>query len=209
MKMKTFLVCTFALLIAGFHLFACFLEDPMSNTANPSVTITGGNGSSADVTVPGGNHSGTVIVNPGWQVDPDDPRDDYSYALTVDAAFPLTLNVSFSGFLDEAGEQVDEPITRMCLLYFSTAGRWTILTDIKNPPFTVVGDAENKRALFGRHTIPSSLGYSVGEGMPILLYFRTENYENFSLDTVLSTNHPKPIDNMVMCIVNSGNRTPM
>ena len=206
---KYMLACVAALFIAISSVFACFVEDPTSSTSNPSASIVGGNGSSSDVTIPGENHPGTVVENPGWQVDPDDPRDDYSYALTVDAAFPLTLNVSFSGFLDEAGEQVDEPITRMCLLYFSTAGRWTILTDIKNPSFTVVGDAENKRALFGRHTIPSSLGYSSGEGMPVLLYFRTQNYENFNLEEVLVADHPKPLDNTVICIVNSGNRVPM
>ena len=198
-----------ALFVAIGSVFACFVEDPTSSTSNPSVTITGGSGSSSDVTIPGGNHSGTVVVNPGWQIDPGDPRDEYSYALTVDTAFPLTLNVSFSGFLDDSDEQVEEPITRMCLLYFSTAGRWTILTDIRNPSFTVVGDAENKRALFGRHTIPSSLGYSVGEGMPVLLYFRTQNYENFNLEEVLASDHPKPVDNTVICIVNTGNRVPM
>ena len=122
---KYMLACVAALFIAISSVYACFVADPTSSTSNPSASIVGGNGSSSDVTIPGENHPGTVVENPGWQVDPDDPRDDYSYALTVDAAFPLTLNVSFSGFLDEAGEQVDEPITRMCLLYFSTAGRWT------------------------------------------------------------------------------------
>ena len=113
---KYMLACVAALFVAIGSVFACFVEDPTSSTSNPSASIVGGDGSSSDITIPGGNHSGEIIVNPGWQVDPDDPRDDFSYALTVDAAFPLTLNVSFSGFLDEAGEQVDEPITR---------NRWT------------------------------------------------------------------------------------
>ena len=55
----------------------------------------------------------------------------------------------------------------------------------------------------------SSIIAAVGEGMPVLLYFRTQNYENFNLEEVLVADHPKPLDNTVICIVNSGNRVPM
>ena len=44
--------------------------------------------------------------------------------------------------------------------------------------------------------------------MPVLLYFKSANYENFSLDEVLASNNPKPLNGAVICLVPSGNNTP-
>lgn len=210
---KTLGIALFSLFVLVGTCLACFDNDPGSNTGNPSVTISGGHGETVDITFPGIVLPDDIIIKPPitwppWMLPDDDPRKDYQYALRLKAAFPLTLNVSFSGFLDDEGEQVTEPITRMCLLYFSTAGKWTILKDIKNPQYTVIGDADNKRALFGRHTIASPLGYKTGESLPVLLYFRTVNYENFSLTSVLASDYSRPINNAVICIVPSGNAVP-
>lgn len=210
---KTLAIALVSLFVLVGTCLACFDNDPGSNTGNPSVTISGEHGETVDITFPGIVMPPDIIVNPPitWPTPvfpDDDPRKDYQYALRLKAAFPLTLNVSFSGFLDSEGEQVTEPITRMCLLYFSTAGKWTILKDIKNPQYTVIGDADNKRALFGRHTIASPLGYNTGESLPVLLYFRTASYENFSLTSVLASDYSKPINNAVICIVPSGNAVP-
>ena len=190
-----------ALFVMSGACWACFSSDPTSGTGNPATTIPGGGGSTTDVIIPG-----QIREDPfyGWDI----PDNGNEYALTISAAFPLTLNVSFSGFVDDSGNEVTEPISRMCVLYFSTSGKWIILKDIKNPAYTVIGTAENKRALFGKHTIPSALGYASGEAMPVLLYFKSENYENFSLDDVLASNNPKPLDNAVICLVPSGNSTP-
>ena len=184
---------------------ACFDEDPGSNTGNPSTTISGASGSTTDTTIGGSSWGSIPIEHPSW---PADPNENNEYALAVECSFPMTLNVSFSGFLDDGGEQVTEPITRMCLLYFSTAGKWIILKDIRNPQFTVVTDADGQRALFGKHTLTSSLGYTAGQTLPILLYFRTENYENFSLDDVLASSTPKPLNNTVIAIIPKNNATP-
>lgn len=190
-----------ALFVMSGTCWACFGSDPTSGTGNPATTITGGGGSATDVVIPG-----QIREDPfyGWDI----PDNGNEYALTISAAFPLTLNVSFSGFVDDSGNEVTEPITRMCVLYFSTSGKWIILKDIKNPAYTVIGTAENKRALFGKHTIPSALGYAGGEAMPVLLYFKSANYENFSLDEVLASNNPKPLNSSVICLVPSGNSTP-
>ena len=190
-----------ALYVMSGTCLACFGSDPTSGTGNPATTITGGGGSTTDVVIPG-----QIREDPfyGWDI----PDNGNEYALTISAAFPLTLNVSFSGFVDDSGNEVTEPITRMCVLYFSTSGKWIILKDIKNPAYTVIGTAENKRALFGKHTIPSALGYAGGEAMPVLLYFKSANYENFSLDEVLASNNPKPLNSSVICLVPSGNNTP-
>lgn len=190
-----------ALFVMSGTCWACFGSDPTSGTGNPATTITGGGGSITDVIIPG-----QIREDPfyGWDI----PDNGNEYALTISAAFPLTLNVSFSGFVDNSGNEVTEPITRMCVLYFSTGGKWIILKDIKNPAYTVIGTAENKRALFGKHTIPSALGYASGEAMPVLLYFKSANYENFSLDEVLASNNPKPLNSSVICLVPSGNNTP-
>ena len=210
---KTLGIALVSLFVLVGTCLACFDNDPGSNTGNPSVTISGEHGETVDITFPGIVLPDDIIIKPPitwppWMLPDDDPRKDYQYALRLKAAFPLTLNVSFSGFLDDEGEQVTEPITRMCLLYFSTAGKWTILKDIKNPQYTVIGDADNKRALFGRHTIASPLGYNTGESLPVLLYFRTASYENFSLTSVLASDYSKPINNAVICIVPSGNAVP-
>ena len=182
-----------ALFVMSGTCWACFGSDPTSGTGNPATTITGGGGSTTDVVIPG-----QIREDPfyGWDI----PDNGNEYALTISAAFPLTLNVSFSGFVDDSGNEVTEPITRMCVLYFSTSGKWIILKDIKNPAY--------KRALFGKHTIPSALGYASGEAMPVLLYFKSANYENFSLDEVLASNNPKPLNSSVICLVPSGNNTP-
>ena len=190
-----------ALFVMSGTCWACFGSDPTSGTGNPATTITGGGGSTTDVIIPG-----QIREDPfyGWDI----PDNGNEYALTISAAFPLTLNVSFSGFVDDSGNEVTEPITRMCVLLFSTSGKWIILKDIKTPAYTVIGTAENKRALFGKHTIPSALGYASGEAMPVLLYFKSANYENFSLDEVLASNNPKPLNSSVICLVPSGNSTP-
>ena len=190
-----------ALFVMSGTCWACFGSDPTSGTGNPATTITGGGGSTTDVIIPG-----QIREDPfyGWDI----PDNGNEYALTISAAFPLTLNVSFSGFVDDSGNEVTEPITRMCVIYFSTSGEWIILKDIKNPAYTVIGTAENKRALFGKHTIPSALGYASGEAMPVLLYFKSANYENFDLAEVLASNNPKPLNNAVICLVPSGNSTP-
>ena len=190
-----------ALFVMSGACWACFSSDPTSGTGNPATTIPGGGGSTKDVIIPG-----QIREDPfyGWDI----PDNGNEYALTISAAFPLTLNVSFSGFVDDSGNEVTEPISRMCVLYFSTSGKWIILKDIKNPAYTVIGTAENKRALFGKHTIPSALGYASGEAMPVLLYFKSANYENFSLDEVLASNNPKPLNSSVICLVPSGNSTP-
>lgn len=190
-----------ALFVMSGTCWACFGSDPTSGTGNPATAIIGGGGSIMEVVIPG-----QIREDPfyGWDI----PDNGNEYALTISAAFPLTLNVSFSGFVDDRGNEVTEPITRMCVLLFSTSGKWIILKDIKTPAYTVIGTAENKRALFGKHTIPSALGYASGEAMPVLLYFKSANYENFSLDEVLASNNPKPLNSSVICLVPSGNSTP-
>ena len=210
---KTLGIALFSLFVLVGTCFACFDNDPGSNTGNPSTTISSEHGATVDVWLPGVSLPDDVVIKPPitWptpELPDNDPRKDYQYALRLKAAFPLTLNVSFSGFLDSDGNEVTEPITRMCLLYFSTAGKWTILKDIKNPQYTVIGDAENRRALFGRHTIASPLGYNAGESLPVLLYFRTASYESFSLSSVLASDYSKPINNAVICIVPTGNAVP-
>ena len=210
---KTLGIALFSLFVLAGTCLACFDNDPGSNTGNPSTTISGDHGATVDVILPGASLPDDVSIKqpstwPTQEMPADDPRKDYQYALTLRAAFPLTLNVSFSGFLNADGNEVAEPVTRMCVLYFSTSGKWTILKDIKNPQYTVLGDAEKQRALFGKHTIASPLGYNAGESLPVMLYFRTANYESFNLTSVLASDYCKPINNAAICIVPSGNAVP-
>ena len=203
--LKMILATLVAVIVATATCFACFDSDPGSNTDNPTNTIPGDNGSDVDVTIGGGSAWSEIEVDhPGW----GDIQDEFEYAMKVECSFPVTLNLSFSGFLNSSGQPVKAPVTRMCLLYFSTAGKWIILKDIQNPKFAVVTDAEGQRALFGKHTLTSPLGYTAGQTLPIMLYFRSANYENFSLDEVLASSSPRPINHSVIAIIPKNNATP-
>lgn len=191
-------ILTVALLFVAAVVFACFDDDPFSNLNNVATTVVGGHGSATDVEFPGDQY-----------LHPLPPAESLnSYANVVETSFPLTLEVAFSGFVDEQGEQVTEPVTRMCVLYYSTAGKWTILHDIRNPKYTVIYPADERRALFGRYTIPSSLGFSPGQYISVMLYFATENYENFDLDTVLASSAKTPIPSTAIALVPTGNIKP-
>ena len=191
-------ILTVALLFVAAVVFACFDDDPFSNLNNVATTVVGGHGSATDVEFPGDQY-----------LHPLPPAESLnSYANVVETSFPLTLEVAFSGFVDEQGEQVTEPITRMCVLYYSTAGQWTILHDIRNPKYTVIYPADERRALFGRYTIQSSLGFSPGQYISVMLYFATANYENFDLDTVLASSAKTPIPSTAIALVPTGNIKP-
>ncbi len=203
--MKKCFIAAAALLLCAATVWACFNEDPASDLSKPEVTISGGDGSSSDITVEGGtmerDPSGLFPPSvPEYPDLPDLPPNEQSrgYAAMVITSFPLTLNVAFSGFLESNGTPCTGKITRLCLLYYSTAGRWTILRDIRNPQYEVVGSADRKRALFGKYTIPSAMGYAPGDVMPVLLYFEGHNHSSFHLPGLLRSTEKVPFDNMVL-----------
>lgn len=215
-KKIAFIVCGF--LLSASICFACFDDDPDSGLWDVPVVIEGEDGSTTDIDYVG---NVTVFEDPSSDPDPDPlpfpfpfPFPDVeetgnSYATIIQASFPITLQLSFSGFLSSSGTQVSEPITRMCILYFSRDKRWIIYKEIRNPQFEVISsNAEELRALFGKHTIPHSLGYSEGEALPILIYFESENHSSFNLNMVLGSKNPKPIDKQVIAIVVKNNKIP-
>ncbi len=188
--MKKFLTFALALLFAAaLAVYACFDSDPDSLLGNSTTTITGGNGSSIDVgyvELPGFNSGEWLEKFP--DVNEQNKLRHVKPVSAIETAFPFTLNLAFSGFLDEQGRQVDEAIGRMTLFYYSKSGGWMILRDIVSPQYEVVSDAEKTRALFGRQTIPSPLGYADGDYIPVVFYFETAsgNYASFDLDEMMS-----------------------
>ena len=185
---RIFFAALTALLCAGAAVFACFDSDPDSLLGNGTTTITGGGGSSLDI---------EYAIRPGF--DPDDwihqlpPVDDPNKLTRVQpvsaikTAFPFTLNLAFSGFIDEQGRQVTEKIGRLTLFYYSKSGEWMILKTIQNPEYEVVSSAGKSRALFGRYTIPSPMGYSAGDFIPVVFYFETASgrYRSFDLNEMM------------------------
>ena len=186
---KLFTFALAALFAAALAVYACFDTDPDSLLGNDTVTIFGSHGSSLDigfVVIPGFNPDDWV-----GQIPPVSEQNKLIHVKPVSAietAFPFTLNIAFSGFLDEQGRQVDEEIGRLTLYYYSKSGEWMVLRDIVNPEYEIVSDAEKTRALFGRHTIPSPMGYAAGEYIPIVFYFETVSgsYSSFDLDEMMS-----------------------
>lgn len=174
-----------ALFCAAVAVYACFDSDPDSLLDNDTTTITGGNGSTVGIATP---------ILPGWN--PDEWLDKWEEyqneqekltkikpSAATQTAFPFTLNLAFSGFIDEVGQQVTEEISRLTLYYYSKSGEWMVLKDIENPAYEIVSEAGKSRALFGRHTIPSPMGYTAGEYIPVVFYFRTKSgrYSSFNL----------------------------
>ena len=173
---------------------ACFNSDPGSILKNDPIVI------------PGGGGSFITIVSPGWG-QWDGPAVSFSADVTMSAAFPYTLNFAFSGFVNEDGT-ADTDIKRIILFYYAPHGEWTILRDIKNPSFTVVTDTS--KALFGRHCIPSALGYSKGSAIPVVPYFASENNESFDLEAFLAAKHSlgaaSAVNALTIALVVSDNR---
>ncbi|MBS1452222.1 MAG: hypothetical protein HP002_02440 [Lentisphaeria bacterium] len=183
---RIFAIALTALLFAGAVVLACFDSDPDSLLGNDTTTITGENGSSFDVAYP-------IIpgFNPDEWLDQWEEYQNEQEKLTkivpvaaIQTAFPFTLNIAFSGFLDEQGQQVTEKIGRLTLYYYSKSGEWMVLKTIENPEYEIVSTAGKSRALFGRHTIPSPMGYSSGQYIPIVFHFQTKSgrYSSFNLN---------------------------
>lgn len=191
--MKKFFLGLVVLFMAALGVLACFDSDPDSLLENDTTIIYGGGGSTIDVytRVPVGFIEGDFLKTFLLPSAMEEKLQTIVPAGAMKTAFPLTLRVSFSGFVDAQGEQVTEPVTRMCLLYYATSGQWTVLKEVVSPEYEVVSTADQPRALFGRYSIPSPLGYADGEFIPVLLYFETENYASFDLDELLALkNYP-------------------
>lgn len=201
-KKITFIFCGF--LLSATICLACFDDDPDSGLWDAPEVIEGEDGSTIDVNIGGGNITHFEGTGP-WE---DVEGTENSYATTIEASFPLSLQLSFSGFLNYWGSHVSEPITRMCILYFSKDKRWIIYKEIRNPKFKVIYEDDELRALFGKYAISHPLGYSEGEPLPILIYFESEHYKSFTLDSVLDSKNPKPIDKQVIAIIVKNNTTP-
>ncbi len=186
--MKFKLISLLAVILLGAAaVFACFDSDPNSLLGNDSTTVTGGGGSAVDIsyTKDSWDSQGWLAQFLGWK--------DFVEKLTVikpeaviRASFPFTLNLSFSGFINDDGTQDTGKITRLALYYYSKSGEWMVLQDIQNPQYSIVSDAESTRALFGRHTVASPLGYAEGEYIPVVFYFKTMTHESFNLTDFLT-----------------------
>lgn len=170
--MKKIFFAALAFLTLGItFVWACFNSDPSSILNNNSIPITGGNGACL-----------IQIHIPGWTM-LDEILDAIDADAVFAASFPFTLNLTFSGFVNDDGSH-DTEIKRLILFYYSLNGEWTVLQDIKNPSFSVVSDSA--MALWGRHCIPNSLGYSTGKPILIVPYFATDKNESFDLAAFLA-----------------------
>ena len=210
-KLMAFMAAFFV--FAGI-LWACFEDDPTSGIGTQEVTIEGNNGSSVKMEFgwnagnlnkdtgkltiikpnPSGGDPTTEEVSGSFTE--EELTSENNYAAVSYTAFPVTLFLSYSGFLADDGTAIPfSYLTRMCLLYFSTAGKWVILKEYKNIDVKIDDDA---KALFGKYTIQSSLGYKSGEIMPVLVYYQWGSYSNFDLDAVLASNKKLPLNNQVI-----------
>lgn len=180
-----------ATLLAAFNVFACFNSDPSSMLQNTAQTVSIGGGGQVD------------IFALKWS----EPYDDA--AVVIDAAFPLTLNISFTGFVADDGT-ADTDIVQLVIFYFDKTAGWQVLKKINDPRYTVVSDSA--RALFGRHTITGPLGYEKGEYIPVVFYFKSSSgAEAFDLEAFLANRSrrdaPSSVEGaVVLGLKVSGNR---
>ncbi len=173
--MKKFLTLLLTL-CATITLLACFNSDPNSRLHNERQTITGGNGMLLGVLSPAwAERLAWLSGQLGGELEP---------AAVINASFPLTLNVAFEGFVSDDGS-CDTDIVQLAIYYYDKTAGWTCLKNIVNPKYSVV--CNDARPLWGRHTFTGSLGYKVGEYIPVVLYFRSRSgAESFNLESFLS-----------------------
>lgn len=138
---------------------ACFLPDIDSILDRDPIIIIGPTGEVIKIDPPG------EIVTPDIPI----PDVDAQY---FEASFPYSLSIAFSGFTTDTGE-VDQSIDLIEAYYFDKKGGWTLLRRVANPRFKVVSDSPIY--VLGRHSVPSSMGYSEGEILPIVVYFRSSS----------------------------------
>lgn len=182
--MKPIRILASCLLLAASLALACLLNDPLSILGNTrTVSSAGDNGEITIVTVEGVNSEYEVPDMSHYVDFLREAMQAYIASRTVAVSFPLTLQVSFSGFADLEGRPIDEPVTRLSLYIWDRKGEWVLLRDIRNPQYAVADAGGAERALFGMHTIPHSMGYAPGEVIPVVTYFASENHESFDLAT--------------------------
>lgn len=148
-------------------LFACFNDDPSSHLGNFRTFIEG---------------AGTVTA-PGYSIWEGESVSGFRPDLTLLASFPFTLNIAFPGFVNNDGTP-DTQIVRAILFYYSQKDGWIALKDIRNPVFQIVSDLP--LPVFGRHCIPSNLGYARMKPIPVVIYFETKNNASFDLAQFLA-----------------------
>ena len=171
MKLILSLLCFFSLCLGG--LFGCFNDDPSSFLRNGTTHIP----------------NAGDISTPEWSIVERDLKelllpDGFKTDLVIKASFPFTINIAFSGFINQDGTP-DTDVVRMILFYYAEQGiGWTILRDIRDPEFSVVSDTP--LPLFGYHCIPSSMGYRRNRIIPIVIYFETKNNRSFDLERFLA-----------------------
>ena len=173
--MKKFLTLLLTLCVTV-TLLACFNSDPNSLLQNEAQTIvTGGGGVINIFNSIWGDSRFWLELQKGKELEP---------AAVINASFPLTLNVAFSGFVKEDGS-ADTDIDLLTIYYFDKTAGWIALKSIANPRYTVVCD--DARPLWGRHIFTGPLGYKTGEYIPVVVYFRSRSgTESFELEKFLS-----------------------
>ena len=175
-KLILSLLCFFSLSLGV--LFGCFNDDPSSFLRNETTHIP----NAGDISTP----EWSIVEEERYEfLQPEGFKVD----LLITASFPFTINIAFSGFINQDGTP-DTDVVRMILFYYAGQGvGWTVLRDIRDPKFSVVSDTP--LPLFGYHCIPSSMGYRRGKVIPIVIYFETKNNRSFDLERFLA--HSKDI----------------
>lgn len=168
-------------------LFACFNQDPNSILTNYAQYVPTGGGAILGIyrpywidTIP------WLDLQKGKELEP---------VAVIPASFPLTLNLTFTGFVDDSGTP-DTDIVQISLYYYDKSAGWTSLVNITNPRHTVISD--KPRAILGRHTVKTPLGYKKDEYIPLVFYAKSRNgVESFNLETFLELKSLRSAPNAV------------
>lgn len=187
-----FLIILFSLILVRFNSLACFNSEPTH--IRFVFTLFGNHGSAVNYE----NQQPNAIPE-GWLDRQESPTVDTELTVikpraVIAASFPFTLNLAFSGFINDDGSE-DIVIKKMCLLYYDKTVGWVIIKEFNNPQFQVASN--DISALFGKQVIPGSLGYSPGEYIPVVMYFQTERNSSFNLSKFLSYRKYRGAPNLV------------
>ena len=176
------IIAFFALFLTATTLLACFNSNPGKLLGNTSQTMVSENGGQVTVTSQPWGSSGTewewLDSQKGLEIEP---------TAVIDTSLPLTINLEFSGFVNDDGS-ADTDIVQLAIYYFDKTAGWTALKVINNPSYPVITDTP--KALFGRHTVTGPLGYNKDEYIPVVFYFKSRSgKESFPLVAFLELRH--------------------
>lgn len=172
--MKNILSILLMTLLFNVCTYACFIDDPTRIVFKKQDIVITMDDAVIQYSFPlTESSSANSVIRGTWN--------NKIYTCDAMASFPLTINLQFLGFENNA------KTNRACLLYLDKSGKWQMLKQIKNVKWNIETNTGNMRALFGQHVIKNQMNFKDNEILFILCYFESSDSTTHNLTQLLST----------------------